>query len=163
METWQDLDDRLRGQAAKDDMSGSVLLTQAGHTIFHGCYGLADRAAGVPIGPGTRFGLASVTKMFTAVAVADQVPAGRLGLTVGWSTSYRRRHGPPPCTQTSLSPTCSCTRPGSPTTPRKTKRSRPTWPTTCTSLLIITINSAAALLARVGHQHFDWTVMFPSP
>jgi CubicO group peptidase (beta-lactamase class C family) len=81
MESWQDLDDRLRGQAAKDDMSGSVLLTQAGHTIFHGCYGLADRAAGVAISPGTRFGLASVTKMFTAVAVADQVSAGRLTLT----------------------------------------------------------------------------------
>ena len=81
MDMWQDLDDRLRAQAAKDDVSGSVLLTQAGHTIFHGCYGLADRAAGVAIGPGTRFGLASVTKMFTAVAVADQVSAGRLALT----------------------------------------------------------------------------------
>ncbi len=30
-----------------------------------------------------------------------------------------------------------------------------------TSLLIITINSAAALLARVGHQHFDWAVIVP--
>ena len=73
MDMWQDLDDRLRAQAAKGDASGSVLLTQAGHTLFHGCYGLADRAAAVAVGPGTRFGLASVTKMFTAVAVADQV------------------------------------------------------------------------------------------
>lgn len=30
-----------------------------------------------------------------------------------------------------------------------------------TSLLIITINSTAALLARVGHQHFDWAVIIP--
>lgn len=30
-----------------------------------------------------------------------------------------------------------------------------------TSLLIITINSTAALLARVGHQHFDWAVIVP--
>ena len=44
----------------------------------------------------------------------------------GWSTCYRPRHGPPPCAQTSPSPTCSCTRPGSPTTPTKTTRSRPT-------------------------------------
>ena len=80
MDVWQDLDNRLRAQAANDDVSGSVLLTRAGHTIFHGCYGLADRAAGVPIGPGTRFGLASVTKMFTAAAVADQISAGRLAL-----------------------------------------------------------------------------------
>ena len=80
MGVWQNLDNRLRAQAANDDLSGSVLLTRAGHTVFHGCYGLADRAAGVPIGPGTRFGLASVTKMFTAVAVADQVSAGRMTL-----------------------------------------------------------------------------------
>jgi CubicO group peptidase (beta-lactamase class C family) len=80
MADWQKLDDRLRAQAADDDLSGSVLLTQAGRTVFHGCYGLADRAAGIPIRPGTRFGLASVTKMFTAVAVADQVAAGRLAL-----------------------------------------------------------------------------------
>ena len=80
MGVWQNLDNRLRAQAAHDDLSGSVLLTRAGHTVFHGCYGLADRAAGVPIGSGTRFGLASVTKMFTAVAVADQVSAGRLTL-----------------------------------------------------------------------------------
>jgi CubicO group peptidase (beta-lactamase class C family) len=80
METWQHLDESLRDQATTDDVSGAVLLTQAGQTIFQGCYGLADRAAGVPIGPGTRFGLASVTKMFTAVAVADQVSTGRLAL-----------------------------------------------------------------------------------
>ena len=80
METWPDLDEHLRAQAASDDVSGAVLLTQAGQVVFEGCYGLADRAAGVPIGPETRFGLASVTKMFTAVAVADQVSTGRLGL-----------------------------------------------------------------------------------
>ena len=80
MDVWQNLDERLRAQAAEDDVSGSVLLTRAGQTVFHGCYGLANRAAGVPIGPETRFGLASVTKMFTAVAVADQVSAGRLTL-----------------------------------------------------------------------------------
>ena len=51
MDMWHDLDDRLRAQAAKDDVSGSVLLTQGGHTIFHGCYGLADRATGIAIAP----------------------------------------------------------------------------------------------------------------
>ena len=80
MGVWQNLDNRLRAQAANEDLSGAVLLTRAGHTIFHGCYGLADRAADVPIGPATRFGLASVTKMFTAAAVADQISAGRMTL-----------------------------------------------------------------------------------
>ena len=77
---WQDLDADLAAQAAERDASGSVLLTRRGEVLFEGCYGLADRACGVPVTPATRFGLASVTKMFTAVAVADQVNAGALSL-----------------------------------------------------------------------------------
>ncbi len=72
------LDARLRGWESDRDLSGAVLVTQGGRTVFTGCYGLADRAAGVPVTRRTRFGLASVTKMFTAVAVADLVVAGRL-------------------------------------------------------------------------------------
>ena len=77
--------DRLGAAAAElqewsrtRDWSGAVLLTQHGETLLESCAGEADRAAHVPVGPQTRFGLASVTKMFTAVAVADQVAAGRL-------------------------------------------------------------------------------------
>lgn len=72
------LDRRLQAMAAADGLSGTVLLTHRGETVLEGCYGLADRAAGLPVTPRTRFGLASVSKMFTAVAVADQVAAGRL-------------------------------------------------------------------------------------
>jgi CubicO group peptidase (beta-lactamase class C family) len=72
------LDERLRAWSRERDVSGAVLLTQAGETLFEGCYGAADRAAGSPVTPTTRFGLASVTKMFTAVAVADLVATGRL-------------------------------------------------------------------------------------
>jgi len=39
---------------------------------------LADRANGSPVTPRTRFGLASVTKMFTAVAICDLVAVGEL-------------------------------------------------------------------------------------
>ncbi len=73
------LEAQLEEWSRTRDLSGGVLLTQAGSTLFEGCYGLADRAAGVPVSPRTRFGLASVTKMFTAVAIADLVVAGRLG------------------------------------------------------------------------------------
>jgi len=72
------LDARLRGWERERDLSAAVLVTRSGRTAFEGCYGWADRAAGVPVTPGTRFGLASVTKMFTAVAVADLVVAGGL-------------------------------------------------------------------------------------
>ena len=60
------------------DLSGSMLLTRAGQPLFEGYYGFADRGASSPVTPRTRFGLASVTKMFTAVAVADLVASGRL-------------------------------------------------------------------------------------
>lgn len=72
------VDERLRGWVETRDYSGSVLVATDGRVEFAGCYGLANRADGVPIHPRTRFGLASLTKMFTAVAVADLVRAGKL-------------------------------------------------------------------------------------
>ncbi|WP_336921536.1 serine hydrolase domain-containing protein [Aquipuribacter sp. SD81] len=75
----RELDARLHEQAATDGLSGTVLLTVDGETLLEGCYGLADRAAGVPVTPRTRFGTASLSKMFTAVTVLDLVREGLLG------------------------------------------------------------------------------------
>lgn len=61
------------------DLSAGVLMTCRGETLFEHACGYADRASGTPVSPGTRFALASVTKMFTAVAVADLVASGLLG------------------------------------------------------------------------------------
>jgi CubicO group peptidase (beta-lactamase class C family) len=69
---------RLAEFAAQRDFSGLARISVAGATAFEACYGLANRADGVPVRPGTRFGLASVTKMFTAVTVAGLVGAGML-------------------------------------------------------------------------------------
>lgn len=52
------------------DLSGIAVITGPGGVEFEECFGLADRANGIPNTPATRFGLASVTKMFTAVTVA---------------------------------------------------------------------------------------------
>jgi len=41
----------LRAWEADRDLSGTVLLTRHGDTLFEGCYGLANRAAAVPWGP----------------------------------------------------------------------------------------------------------------
>jgi CubicO group peptidase (beta-lactamase class C family) len=72
------LEDLLRGWERDRDLACSVLLTCGGEVAFEGCFGPADRGDCRPITPATRFGLASVTKMFTAVAVADLVAAGAL-------------------------------------------------------------------------------------
>jgi len=44
--------------------------------------GLADRAAGLPIHPGTRFGTASTTKLLTGLTVARLVDRGSSGTTI---------------------------------------------------------------------------------
>lgn len=72
----------LRSYAAQREFSGSVLVTRGDATLFEGSYGLADRAAGTPVSPRTQFGLASVTKMFTATAIADLVTQERLSFHV---------------------------------------------------------------------------------
>ena len=73
------LEELLRGWERDRDLSGTVLMTRAGEPVFEGCYGSANRSTGTPITPATRFGLASITKMFTAVAIIDLVASGALG------------------------------------------------------------------------------------
>ncbi|WP_380168423.1 serine hydrolase domain-containing protein [Jannaschia sp. R86511] len=70
-ETLQRLDSTFRSWVDRRDLAGTVLLTQRGRTLLEGCYGPADRATGTPVTSRTRFGLASVTKMMTAVATVD--------------------------------------------------------------------------------------------
>lgn len=75
--------------------SGTVLLAEAGIPLLQSCLGLADRANGIPVTPGTRFQTASVTKMFTAVAVLDQVAQDRVTVhtpVVDVVPAHRRPH-----------------------------------------------------------------------
>lgn len=60
------------------DFSGCVTVMQAGETVVDECRGLAERRFGVPVDRQTRFHIASLGKMFTAVAVAQLVEAGKL-------------------------------------------------------------------------------------
>jgi CubicO group peptidase (beta-lactamase class C family) len=52
-----------------------------GKVIYERYAGLADLDAAIPIGPHTRFNIASNAKQFTALCVLDLVRRGRLGLT----------------------------------------------------------------------------------
>jgi D-alanyl-D-alanine carboxypeptidase len=71
---------RLAGAAARDEFSGVVLVAKGGRTIFHRAYGLADRSWRVPNRLNTKFNLASMNKMFTAVAIAQLIGQGKLRL-----------------------------------------------------------------------------------
>lgn len=74
------LDTHLHAAADADAFSGVVLLERDGEPLFERAYGVASRRWGVPVRTSTRFDVASVTKLFTAVAVLQQVGEGRLGL-----------------------------------------------------------------------------------
>ncbi|URM97609.1 beta-lactamase family protein [Actinomadura madurae] len=75
------LDQLITDLAAKDQFSGSVLLTHRKRPVLSRSHGMADRKRGVRNGPRTRFALASITKMFTAVAVHQLVRQGKLNYT----------------------------------------------------------------------------------
>nr|WP_199039021.1 serine hydrolase domain-containing protein [Dyella sp. ASV24] len=60
------------------DFSGCVSVFDGGETVFDECRGLAERSFKVPADHRTRFRIASVGKMFTAVAIGQLVEAGKL-------------------------------------------------------------------------------------
>jgi len=60
----------LQGLAASGRFSGTVLVARAGQVLLDAGYGLADRVTRTPNGPATIFQIGSVTKQFTAMAVA---------------------------------------------------------------------------------------------
>ncbi len=61
-----------------NDFSGCLSISDGATTVFDECRGLADRSFGVRADQQTRFRIGSMNKMFTAVAIAQLVEAGRL-------------------------------------------------------------------------------------
>jgi CubicO group peptidase (beta-lactamase class C family) len=74
------LGERLTAKAATDRFSGAVLVAPAGDISFRGAYGIADRRTGAQNAPDTRFTLASMGKMFTALAIAQLYEQGKVHL-----------------------------------------------------------------------------------
>ena len=71
---------RLDNEASADRFAGAVLVAKQGKPIFAQAYGLADREHKIPNTLHTRFTIASMNKMFTAVATMQLVQAGKLAL-----------------------------------------------------------------------------------
>ncbi|MFD0558984.1 serine hydrolase domain-containing protein [Stackebrandtia endophytica] len=67
------LSETLTDLVTTTGFSGSILVTDGGTTRFQECHGHANRADEVPITPSTRFGLGSVTKIFTSATVLSLV------------------------------------------------------------------------------------------
>ena len=72
--------DGLHDFLTGEDFSGVVLLRRGDDTVFEGAYGLASPRWGVANAMDTRFDTASITKLFTSVAVLQLVGRGGLDL-----------------------------------------------------------------------------------
>ncbi|MFB9320412.1 serine hydrolase domain-containing protein [Cryptosporangium minutisporangium] len=77
-------DRTVPAKLARDDVPGAVVSVVSGtRTVFTAGYGQADVARAVPMdGDRSLVRIASITKLFTATAVMQQVEAGRLDLDV---------------------------------------------------------------------------------
>ena len=67
--------------ASDNKLSGVVLVAKDGITVASKAAGIANKATGAAIDLNTKFNLGSMNKMFTAVAVAQLVQAGKLSFT----------------------------------------------------------------------------------
>jgi len=74
------LRNKLDAESAADKFSGAVLVAHHGKPIFAQAYGLADRERNIPNTLHTTFSIASMNKMFTAVATMQLVQAGKISL-----------------------------------------------------------------------------------
>lgn len=71
-------DQFLTGLAAQDAFSGTMLVVHGGRTVLARSFGMADKANSIPNTLDTVYCLASVTKLFTAVAIAQLVQEGKM-------------------------------------------------------------------------------------
>ena len=75
---WSSLAAWLKTQAAAGQFSGSVLVAHADETLLDAGYGLADRSSDTANTLATRFCIASIGKLFTAVAIGQLAQAHKL-------------------------------------------------------------------------------------
>ena len=72
------IEEHISETAALELFSGVVLVAKDDRILLHRAWGMADRDRGISNRIDTRFGSASVGKMFTGVAIAQLVEAGKL-------------------------------------------------------------------------------------
>lgn len=71
---------QLEATAAEHDFSGVISISERGNTLFEKAYGYANRSDRIENQVNTRFGIASGTKGFTALAIGKLIQEGKLSL-----------------------------------------------------------------------------------
>jgi hypothetical protein len=77
----QEIERKLDELAKKEQFSGVAMIAKDGEPLWQKAYGLQDREKKTPVDFETRFRLGSMPKMFTSVAIAQLVEAGKLRFT----------------------------------------------------------------------------------
>lgn len=70
----------IDSEAEARNLSGTILVERRGEILYRRSFGMADRAFDVPTTDDTRYRIASITKLFTAVLVLQLVEEGRIDL-----------------------------------------------------------------------------------
>lgn len=71
----------LKASAQDHRLSGVVSIDVGTERVYEACHGLAHRALAVPVRRGTRFALASGSKIMTALAILRLIESGTLALS----------------------------------------------------------------------------------
>ncbi len=74
------IEKHLMSEFKHDGPGGVVLVAKGGKPVFHRAYGMADVELGVRMRTDNMFGIGSITKQFTAVAILKLVEEGKLSL-----------------------------------------------------------------------------------
>lgn len=74
----ENVDRLITGLIKADQFSGVILIAKNGKPVYQRASGLANRAWNVQNRMGTKFNVASIGKMFTAVAIAQLAEQGKL-------------------------------------------------------------------------------------
>lgn len=62
------------------DFNGTILIQDKGTVIYHSSFGIAERAFNSPITNDTKYRIASITKVFTAVLILELYEQGKIDL-----------------------------------------------------------------------------------
>lgn len=74
------LADKINSVIEKTDFSGVISIKEKDKIFYEKAVGYADRSNKISINTETRFGIASGTKLFTALAIGKLIEGGKLSL-----------------------------------------------------------------------------------
>jgi CubicO group peptidase (beta-lactamase class C family) len=77
----KEIDRKLEELTQNDAFSGVAMIAKDGAPVWQKAYGMQNHEKEIPVNLETRFRLGSVPKMFTSVAIAQLVEAGKLRFT----------------------------------------------------------------------------------